>query len=416
MISTPASKRSRATECPNDRCPIRLLLLPTVCGLLLCQAGCTAVSSTAALRDAVLDTLDGSLNDANTTGNPFKNKQPSAQKIAAEAAVDAAAKAEAGSDEDGVRTDEQNDVVADAATDDAAADEAFATDMDDERPSSRPSERPAESPEVRQRMLTAAVDGAIARLANVGGLDDAARATLLTTLEDTPSDDWPAVIEAFASTLESALPPDAARVMPVVAVVPVPSEPQSPADVEVAGQPEVPTEKNGVTSAAADPTTPDPTPDPTADPTTANDAVAVPPVTEASRQSLAVNNACFASRVRAWGQVERFAADRFQPGQEVIVYFELANLAANASAAGHTTSIDTVLRLVGSDGRRMHEWTFHPIDETCRSRRRDYFVRYLVQFPAGIPAGPCRLELSVTDVVAGTTAQAALPLEIAAGE
>jgi hypothetical protein len=383
-----------------------------VCGLLLCQAGCTAVSSTAALRDAVLDTLDGSLKDANATKNPFTNKQRSAQKIAAEAAVDEAAKAEAGSDEDEVRTDEQSDVVADAATEDAAADEAFATDMDDDRPASLPSDRPAVSPEVRQRMLTAAVDGAIARLANVGGLDDAARATLLTTLEDTPSDDWPAVIEAFASTLESALPADAARVTPVVAVVPAPSEPQSPAGVEVPDQAAVPGEKNGVTSAAADPTSADPT----ADPTAATAAVAVPPVTEVAQQSLAVNNACFASRVRAWGQVERFAADRFQPGQEVIVYFELANLAANASAAGHTTSIDTVLRLVGSDGRRMHEWTFHPIDETCSSRRRDYFVRYLVQFPAGIAAGPCRLELSVTDAVAGTTAQAALPLEIAAGE
>jgi hypothetical protein len=414
MISTPASKRSRAAGCPNDRRPARLLLLPTVCGLLLCQAGCTSVSSTAALRDAVLDTLDGSLNDANATKNPFKNKQRSAQKIAAEAAVDDAAKAEAGSDEDGVPTDDRSDgdVVAEDGTEDAAADEAFATDMDDDRPASLTSDRPAVSPEVRQRMLTAAVDGAIARLANVGGLDDAARATLLTTLEDTPSDDWPAVIEAFASTLESALPADAARVTPVVAVVPAPSEPQSPAGVEVPDQAAVPGEKNGVTSAAADPTAADPT----ADPTAATAAVAVPPVTEVAQQSLAVNNACFASRVRAWGQVERFAADRFQPGQEVIVYFELANLAANASAAGHTTSIDTVLRLVGSDGRRMHEWTFHPIDETCSSRRRDYFVRYLVQFPAGIAAGPCRLELSVTDAVAGTTAQAALPLEIAAGE
>lgn len=128
--------------------------------------------------------------------------------------------------------------------------------------------------------------------------------------------------------------------------------------------------------------------------------------------AFAVQNACFASRVRAWGVVDRFETAQFQPGQELIVYFELDQLASRESNEGHTTRIDTVLRLVGADGRHVHEWTFEPVEETCGSHRRDYFARYLVALPASTPTGPCRLEVAVTDTIAGRTAHASLPLSV----
>lgn len=391
MISTPSSIGSPAA---GGACEARAVrwLLPAVCCLLLLQAGCTAVSSTAALRDAVVDSLDGALAVADGVATQTKKTPRSAQKVAVEEAADRAALAKADTDDE-PREDGDGGSTGDVA-DENDADEAVVTDLDE----GRESDRPAENPEVRQRMLIAAVDGAIERLAGVGGLDDAARATLLATLEETPSDDWPAVIEAFASSLESSLPPRQAPVTPAAAVVSAPAEPPAPAGLEPPALNEPPAP--APSAVAGQPATGE----------AAAAAVAPTPT------SLAVNNACFASRVLGWGSVERFAADRFQPGQEVIVYFELANLASNETEAGHTTSIDTVLRLVDADGRRLHEWTFHPIDETCRNRRRDYFVRYLVQFPADLPAGACRLELAVTDAVAATTAQASLPLEIAAVE
>lgn len=381
MIPTPSSIRSPA-EGRTDAAPVIRLLLTVACCLPLCQAGCTAVSSTAAFREAVIDTLEGSLPAANADAT--KKTQRSAQKLVAAAADERAAPAKAEAD-DGELVDR---------SDETGADEAVVGDLED----GRDSDRPAENPEVRQRMLVAAVDGAIERLAGVGGLDDAARATLLATLEETPSDDWPAVIEAFASSLESSLPPQPSPIVPAAAVVSEPAEPPVSAALEP------PALKEPLAA----------TPPAVAEQAAGDDSAAT--AAASSPPSLAVNNACFASRVLAWGSVERFAADRFQPGQEVIVYFELANLASNQTEAGHTTSIDTVLRLVAADGRRLHEWTFHPIDETCRNRRRDYFVRYLVEFPADLPAGACRLELAVTDAVAATTAEASLPLEIAAAQ
>jgi hypothetical protein len=84
----------------------------------------------------------------------------------------------------------------------------------------------------------------------------------------------------------------------------------------------------------------------------------------------AIQNACFASRVQGWGVIDRFEAATFSPGQELIIYFELDQLASRESADGHATRIDTMLRLVDGDGRRVHEWTFEPLEETCRGQRR----------------------------------------------
>ncbi len=128
----------------------------------------------------------------------------------------------------------------------------------------------------------------------------------------------------------------------------------------------------------------------------------------------AVNNACFATRVRGWGNVERFPSTTFRPGQEVIVYFELDRLQIRSTGEGHTTGIDSNFRLVDGSGQRIGQWSFEPIVETCPAPRRDYFARYFVRIPEDAKPGRHRLEWSVTDTVAGATRQAHLDLEVVA--
>ena len=93
---------------------------------------------------------------------------------------------------------------------------------------------------------------------------------------------------------------------------------------------------------------------------------------------------------------------------------ELDDLSSSRSADGHTTCIDAALRLVSPSGRLVHEWNFEPIAETCGSRRRDYFARYVVRIPDSAPPGDCRVEVTITDTLADRTATATLPLEIRA--
>ena len=283
----------------------------------------------------------------------------------------------------------------------------------------------------------AAIDEAVSRLARLGHLDDAVRDSLVATLKRTDQEDWPAVVEAFADSL----PPGGISAANSAAVESTPADVLAPADadadtdsdseppVHVVAKADLDSE---ITLGALPVEQPAAAP-PVSEPLVQGDAVAAVVVPLETSQSsglpepapvtslvasavappaLAIDNASFASRVQGWGLLDRFAADRFRPGQDVIVYFELDGLSAGESAAGHTTCIDAVLRLVADDGGTVHEWSFEPIAETCRAQRRDYFARYVVKIPAKVAAGPHRVALVVTDTLSGAVAKHSLPLEI----
>lgn len=337
----------------------------TACAALLLSApGCTSALSTAYLRDAL---WTGSDHAAETGASAGDEEAPAPEAVAADAA---------------------DTEAADAAR------------------------------------RAAAIDEAVARLAKLEGLDDDARTALLATLETTQQEDWPVVIETFAESLgprrvlkPATVPVDdatepsesvgsmaaATEIATADAVEPIPVEPNAPAATP---EPAIRTVDAGG-DAPAGQSTVAPVVTPVAE-VPARDV----PQPAAARPSLAVRNACFARKVVAWGNVERFPTARFQPGQDVIVYFELDELTAGASPAGHTTCVDTALRLVAADGTQLHAWSFEPLAETRRTPRRDYFARYVVTIPPGMPVGPCRVELAVTDTLANTTATALLPLEL----
>lgn len=330
------------TERLRRRCWPALLSLCVACG-----QGCTSVLSTASLRDLVWD-----------GGEPH----------VAEAAT----------------------AASDTTAEDGTANEASADATDS-----------ADSQALDAERREAAIDEAVERLAKLGSIGEAARATLVETLERTAPEDWPAVIEAFAESL----PPEAhiaAKADLDAAAV----EAAEPAPEPAAAAPTTSADDEVPIVTVAVPVSPEPEPEAPAEP-------AGPPIAPAPTDAvLTVENACFATKVQAWGVVERFAADRFRPGQEVIVYFELAGLSASESSAGHTTCIDSTLRLVAADGSVVHAWSFEPIAETCRARRHDYFARYVVRLPETATAGACRIELGVTDTLSGRTASATLPLEL----
>jgi hypothetical protein len=334
----------------------------TALACVMASAGCTSVISSAYLRETWLDAVEH----------------------AAETRAEARQKGKtAASDNDDVEGAEET------ADNSAGSDVNAASDV------------AAWSPAT----LDEAVDEAGRRLASSGGLNDAARGMLITTLKTTPRQDWLVVVEEFTAALAAAHVDSGVDAAGAVessnAAVGVPSmnmattsterEAAGAAAVTEPVAPMPPTESQHTTA---------PSPD---------QHVASPP---SAQPVFAVQNACFASRVRAWGVVDRFETSQFQPGQEMIVYFELDQLASRESAEGHTTRIETVLRLVDTGGRRVHEWTFEPLEETCGSHRRDYFARYLVALPEAMPHGSCRLEVAVTDTIAGRTATASLPLEV----
>lgn len=320
--------------------------------LVLCIAsgqGCTSVLSTASLRDLVWD-----------GGEPH----------AAEAAT-------AASDS----PDPEDDAGDDASTAEGV-DSADSQALDAER-------------------REAAIDEAVERLAKLGSIDEATRATLMATLDRTSPEDWPTVIDAFAESLPPAT--HVAAKADLDAGEPTAAAPASETEREAATPPAPGDDDEAPIVTVAVPVAPE---------QPASASPPEPPAPAPADESLAIENACFATRVQAWGVVDRFAANRFRPGQEVIVYFELGGLSASESSAGHTTCIDSALRLVSGDGTIIHTWSFEPIAETCQARRHDYFARYVVRLPETSATGACRLELGVTDTLSGKVASTTLPLEL----
>ena len=275
----------------------------------------------------------------------------------------------------------------------------------------------------------AAIEEAISRLSKVGELDDAARTTLVATLQRTDQEDWPVVVDAFAESLASAPTPhvvakadlDTASVSGEASSTAASDEPPPPepaaetaASVGPRDPPVEPAPREEVPAMAT--IAPEPPVEPAPAPAQASVPEATPPPAAETPlpPALAIRNASFATRVHAWGVLDRFDADRFRPSQEVIVYFELENLSAGESAAGHTTCIDSRLRLVTDAGASVHEWTFEPIAETCRARRHDYFARYMIRIPSDAKPGRHRVELTVTDTLSGHEAVESVDLEILA--
>ena len=365
-----------------------------VCFCLTVQSGCTSAISTAALREALRESVTYS-----SDSSAMQKNRTTQNEDAAKRSLEAT-------------TTTEDDVGGSCDTSD--------------------SDQGTGSSEVHQQNLTAALDAAVERLSQVGGLNEATQAALISTLEGTQADDWPAVIDAFASSLQSTqstastvatltsllekpVAADAPAVSPTFvedAVVPIPvikiAVDDQPVATNVAEKPPATLEKQiaGVKTSSV------PGEEKPVDENKQSDCEEKDP----QRPALIVQNPCFVSRVKAWGVLDRFSTDCFTPGQELIVYFELENLSSNDSVDGHTTTIDTVLRLIGPDDKLAHEWRFDPIAETCHSHRHDYFARYLVQIPAAASQGAYRLEIAVTDAVAERTVQTQLPLEVCSEE
>ena len=299
-------------------------------------------------------------------------------------------------------------------------------------PESETSDGKAESDAADAERRAAAIEEAINRLSKVGELDDEARTTLVATLQRTNQEDWPVVVEAFAESLAGA---PATHVVakadldtgstaggdepPAIARAPATeAEPEASPSSSAETIPGVPIAPDPLIAPAvavrvAPEPDPEPVPEPEPTPTVEPTPEPVSAPTPAPSPPLMIRNASFASRVQAWGVLDRFEADRFLPGQEVIVYFELENLSSGESPAGHTTCIDARLRCVTNAGAVVHEWTFEPIAETCRARRHDYFARYMVRIPSEAKPGIHRIELAVTDTLSGHEAIESLDLEIA---
>ena len=145
---------------------------------------------------------------------------------------------------------------------------------------------------------------------------------------------------------------------------------------------------------------------------------ALPKFREATRymavatDSLRLANLEFCTEIEAFGQVKPFAGNRFVAGQQVILYCEVENFAAEPNDNLYRTKLRGNYDVYDSEGTKVLSQLL-PVDEQrSRNHLRDYFVAYQMNLPRQLKPGSYRLQLTIEDAIGKKYGQSDLPFEI----
>jgi hypothetical protein len=127
---------------------------------------------------------------------------------------------------------------------------------------------------------------------------------------------------------------------------------------------------------------------------------------------LVVRNLTFCKTIQSYGCTQAFEKYEFVPGQHVLIYAEVENLANESTPRGYHTALQSSYQIFDIRGQRVAEATFPLTEETCRNPRRDYFVGYELQLPERIYSGSHTLQLTIIDQLAHKTGQSTADFKI----
>ena len=121
----------------------------------------------------------------------------------------------------------------------------------------------------------------------------------------------------------------------------------------------------------------------------------------AAGSKLELKNLVFCERVDYFGWYTEFPKKEFQPKQQVILYVEVENFAAEQKGpAGFETELQGSYEILDASGQIIASRQLQLDKEVCRNYRRDYFLAYRIYMPDTIEPGRYRLELTVEDLKA----------------
>lgn len=107
-------------------------------------------------------------------------------------------------------------------------------------------------------------------------------------------------------------------------------------------------------------------------------------------------------RVEQFGMYTEFPRNDFRPKQEVILYVEVDNFAAQENGTNNfETELEGSYVIYDATGALVAERKLPLERAVCRNYRRDYFLAYRIYMPDNIASGRYRLELTIEDLKAG---------------
>ncbi|MCY2975678.1 MAG: hypothetical protein NTW52_13545 [Planctomycetota bacterium] len=132
----------------------------------------------------------------------------------------------------------------------------------------------------------------------------------------------------------------------------------------------------------------------------------------AAVSNLDVKTVAFCTDVQGYGVITKFPNNSFKPDQDLLLYCELENVAADEVKEGYETQLQGSYEIIDPNGRRIADQLLPMEKEICQNHRRDYFIVYRIYTPMQIGPGNYQLRLTVEDMKAKKFGQASLDFQI----
>jgi hypothetical protein len=119
-------------------------------------------------------------------------------------------------------------------------------------------------------------------------------------------------------------------------------------------------------------------------------------------------------KVSGFGSFEPLELTGLKAGQRLLVYCEMTGMQYEAKAQSSFVSrLSSVIEIRSVENSSVL-WAraLGPAEDECGSRRRDFYVNYRVDLPGSLTPGSYRLRLTQTDLIAGRSTSAEIPLVI----
>lgn len=129
---------------------------------------------------------------------------------------------------------------------------------------------------------------------------------------------------------------------------------------------------------------------------------------------LELRRAEFCARIHSFGRIDVFPSSDFNPGDPILIYAELANVASELTFAGvHKTDFDAVLQILhAGEEEPIETIELKNIVDESTSRRRDYFQSFELTIPAHLSTGSYEVKLRLHDTTSNQTVEQRLPFQV----
>jgi len=132
----------------------------------------------------------------------------------------------------------------------------------------------------------------------------------------------------------------------------------------------------------------------------------------AATDSLEVRSLAFCTEIESYGQIKKFDSNRFESGQQVILYCEIENFTAQHTEAGYETHLQGSYDLFNDRDEKVASQLLPADEQISTNYLRDYFIAYQMYLPEKLSKGKYRLQLTMEDVNGKKYGQADIALQI----